>query len=202
MALITAAQFREHFPYLESSGQDTLLDTFIARTGGLLALFCGWPAADSGVYTLEQTAYTLFPETHWKEERALSVGFGPIIEVTSAHVDPDWVYGSDTEISSGDIVIDNRKGLLWLKPASTKAWLSAPRGNRVVLQIGFASTPPELVALTAAATRHLLDNRTSQGITDQTYAGQSLTREEAGELIPKGVRDLLGPYINWASRAG
>lgn len=207
MALITASQFREHYPYLESSGQDTLLDTFIARANGLMALFCGWPMTDQANFTLEQATYTLYPERHYRETRALAVGLSWVGQITSLHIDPTWAYGSDTEVDAADYLYDNRRGLLWLRPSSSRAFLSdeapgAARAHQVVLQAGFATAPPELVAIAAAATRHLLDNRTSQGVQDQTYAGQSLTRAEAGELLPKSVKELLAPYIHLRSRVG
>jgi hypothetical protein len=169
-----------------------------------MASFCGWPYTDDATFTMEIATYTLYPERHWEETRALNLGQRWMGPITSVHVDDDWAYGADTLVDSDDIVTDNRRGLLWLKPSSTSAWSTKTRANRVILNMGFAVTPPDVVALAAAAVRHLWDLGFDQGVAQVSHGNLSASKDQGRDdhLLPASVRNGLTPYVNWSSRVG
>lgn len=204
MALITAAQFREHYPDLTGTGEDAELDKYIARASALLALWCGWPKNDDGTYTLEQSDYTLYPRRHHQYDRALDVGLPEMGTPTSAHIDEDWTYGSSTEVAAADLVVDERARLLWIKPGATtaSAWSSSPRANKVVIPIGIVTAGDEVIAAVAMAARALWDYRRTQGRQQVTRGGVSVTIEVADNVIPRPAKEALGHLVNWSSRAG
>lgn len=202
MALISASQFKEHFPQLTGAAADSVLDTVIARADALLALYCGYPVPDAGSRTLEDATYTLYPRVSPRHAAALELGLRPIVSVTSVHVDEDWAYGSDTAVDAGDRVLDTQGGRIWLKPTATTAWSRSPRANKVVAVAGYATTPPDLVMIAVATVRHLWDLRNSQGRQQRSTQGHSETYVDATELLPASVRQALGPYILWESRVG
>lgn len=201
--LITAAQFKEHYPLLTGSGENAVIETLIGRADGLLALFCGFPVADDGTRSLTSKTYTRYPKGPRTDAvRALELGIRPVISITSAHVDPDWDYDTDTEVAAGDMVVDGAQGTLLLKRSASAAWSTELRANKVVLVAGFAAAPDELVALAAAQVRHLWDLRRTQGQVSAQFGGDQVTYSDAVALIPESVRALLGPYILWESRLG
>ncbi len=204
MALITAAQVREHYPQIVGTGEDTLLDTMITRADGLIAAYCGYPAYDGGtVRTLEDQTYTLYLDgPRFTEPQCLDLGIRPVVSVTSAHVDSAWDYGSDAQVATADMVLDARAGLLWLRSDASSSWEDSPRANKVVIVAGFASTPPDLVAAAAMLVRHLLALRHQQGVGTFSAGGQSATRSDADELVPAAVREALAPYVLGGSRVG
>jgi hypothetical protein len=122
--------------------------------------------------------------------------------VTSAYVDETEAYGASTAVAAGDMVLDGNRGEIWLKPSAGSAWATGGRANKVVVVAGFTAAPPDLVAIVASQVRHLLDLRRNQGQPQITQGGQSVTRSDLDSLVPAPVRDLLGAYVIWSSRAG
>lgn len=203
MALITAAQFKEHYPQINGVTEDTLFGTFVARADDLMAAFCGFPLPDSGGHTLEDVTYTIYVDGPSVEHPSVvDLGVKPVVSVTTAHTDENWDYGADTLIASTEYVLDNNRGRLWLRPDASKSWSVGPRSNKVVVVAGFATTPPGLVALCAMTVRHLWDNRGSQGVGSSTIGGDSVTRSDASELLPLAVQYGLGSYRNWGAAVG
>jgi hypothetical protein len=205
MALITAAQFREHFPALTGTAEDTLLDTLIGRADDLMAAWCGYPPYDSGggLHSLEDQTYTFYPSgPAWDEPRKMILPIKPIQSITSAYVDENEDYGSSTQVASGDMVLDGFRGEIWLTPDASSSWATGGRANKITVVAGFASIPAGLVAIAAAEVRHLLDLRRVQGQGQVTQGGQSTTRNDLDALVPQLVRDGLAPYVIWSSRAG
>lgn len=203
MALITASQVREHFPQLQGSADDVLLDTLIARADGLMALWCGFPRPDAGAHTLAAATYTFFPRAPDPDEpRRIALPLYPIASLTTVHVDPDELYGASTLVAGGDLLLDGQAGEVWLTRQSTRTWASSGRANKFVVVGGFAATPPDLVALAAGVVRHLLDRRRAQGTQAQTQLGVSVTNNDPDALLPEAVRDMLGQYVIWSNRVG
>ncbi len=211
MAIITAAQVRDHFAKLPAAAtaEDTILNTLVTRADALLAQWCGYPRNDAGIYTFEDTACTLYidgPDV--AQPRKLKLGFHPIASLTSVATDTvgDWTWS--TTITSSDYVLDGVKGHLWLKPTSTYAWQEGPRANKVVALVGFTAAPNDLVALVAMQVVHLLQLRNTQGLTNLSAAGQSAQKPGnpatggSDFLIPPVVQAGLTPYIVWESRCG
>lgn len=198
MALITAAQFREHTPQLTGTAEDTLLDTLIARADALMAAYCRWPRTTQAAYTLQSATYTMYPRPLQGEPRALNLDFRWVSPspAPTAYIDPLWAYGASTEVDEADLLIDDENGLLWLLPTagSFVVWSTGLRDNKVSFVGGFATTPPELVAIAAYAVRHLLGrNRTGGNVA--TRAGETFTPADADALLPKAVKEALGPYL-------
>lgn len=202
MALITPAQVREHLPQATGTGDDTILATLVDRVDGLMAIFCGWPANDLSTYTLQSSTYTLYPMPDSDRVRALDHGLRWVGTITSAHVDEAWDYAAASAVASGDMVIDNREGVLWLRPDSGSAWSTSDRANKVVLTCGFSTAPEWLVVVAASAVRHLLMKRRMGEVQSQSGSGGTVTPQDQDDLLPKAVRASLSPLIHWRSRLG
>lgn len=203
MALITPAQFKEHYPQLTGTAEDSVLTTLIARVDALFALYCGYPVPDAGARTMESATYTLyFDGASRTNGRTLQLGIRPIVSVTSIHSDPDWDYGVGDLVDSSDYVVDTMEGAVHLRPDSSEAWPSGHRSIKAVVVAGYSSTPADLVALVALAVRHLWDLRRTQGTSQYQVSGDQRTLTDADALIPAHVRSLLGPYVLWESRLG
>ena len=186
--MITAAQFREHFPQLEGTAEDTLLDTFIARADGLMADYCGFPMPDAGdARTLGDETYTRRLDGPMLSNRkALCLGVRPVVSITS--VDADGTALTENT----DYEVDREEGILWLLPGG--ALTNWPVGHRVIeveLVAGFATAPPALVAITAMAVRHLWDLRQTQGYSSYSRDDYSSTREDVDHALPAAVRSAL-----------
>lgn len=205
MALITAAQVREHYPALQGTGEDARLATMIARANELMAAYCGFPRpAGGGSRTLEAAEYVSYLDSpRLDDERILDLPVYPVISVESVHVDAAWDYDSSTLVDSAEYELVAETGELYLRGSSTIAWVTSSRAQRVAYTAGFATTPPALVALAATAVRALLDGGHAPGITSLSVAGQSSTREPVSSLLPPAVRaGLDAGYTLWGARVG
>lgn len=202
MALVTAAQVREHYPSLTGTGEDTLLNTLITRADGLMAAYCGYPACDSGHHTLEDETYTLYLEAAVEDPRVLRLPVRPLQSVTSANVDATWDHAAATAVSAADYLAVAIDGALYAKPTgSLQAWSTELRSNKVVVVAGFATTPPALVAIAAMAVRDLLDAGKVGQQTSGSSSRQSYSRPEAGSLLSLAVRGSLDAgYAMWSRR--
>ncbi len=196
MSLVTTAQVRQHYPAL--TGDEVLLTTMIEQVDGLMAGACGFPVADNGLRTMQSATYTRYP-VPLMDPRVVSLGV-PIVSVTSAHVSVDWTYGSVDAITLTDIVIDGAS--LILKPGAGKSWSMSSRVNRCVVVGGYATTPPALIAITAAAVRHLLHGRHTGPLLSASAGGQSVSMAAPSDLLPPEVLEALTPYTIWGSRVG
>ncbi len=186
--MITATQFREHYPQIEGTDEDTLLDTFIDRGVGLIADYCGAPLPDgSDARTLGAETYTRrLDGPMLTNRRALCLGVRPVVSVTS-------VDANGTALTEDvDYEVDREEGILWLiDGGSLTTW---PVGHRVIeveVVAGFATTPPALVAIIAMAVRHLWDLRQTQGVSSYSRDDYSSTRIDAESALPAAVRSAL-----------
>ena len=202
--LLTAAQVREHYPSLSGTGEDARVEAIIPRVEGLVAAYLGLPAADSGVHTLDDTTYTRHLEADATDARRLRLGVRPVVSITSLHVDPLWVYGSDTAYTSGtDFVLDAAEGALYALPSGTLGEFSAElRANRAVVVAGFASGPPALLAVLALAVRDVLDRGKTGDQLSASTSRQNFSRGQATHLLSEAVRTSLDPWVDWGARVG
>lgn len=202
--LLTASQFREHYPPLTGSADDTRVEAIIPRVEGLVAAYLGLPPADSGVHTLEDVTYTRHLEADPTDARRLRLGVRPVVSVTSVHVDPLWVYGSDTAYTSGtDFVLDAADGALYALPSGGLGEFSPVlRANKVVVVAGFTSGPPALLAVLALAVRDVIDRGKTGDKLSGSSAGQSFSRASAAHILSEAVRTSLDPWVDWGSRVG
>lgn len=198
MALITPAQFREHYPRLEGTGSDATLASFIARADGLMAQYCGYPQLDDGNYTLEDASYTLYPHGPRRggNPATLCMCVRPIVSITSVHADATRAYGASTELVEGvDFDVHSIAGSIDLLPGGAlDVWPVGRRAVKVVLVAGYATTPEALVAITAQAVRHLWDLRSSSRETSVTYADGGADLSGADWLLPEAVQRALTGY--------
>ncbi len=205
MSLVTAAQIRDYLPQLSGTSEDTLLEELAAQADRLQAAWCHWPPTipGSGLHGMSSATYTTYPQPLTAKPRALPLGHRFVASITSAHVDAEWTYGADTLVTSGDLVIDNELGLLWLKPTSSWAWSTADRANKVVYVAGFTdgSAPEGVIAATAITVRHMLMKRRSGEVETQSMGGSSITPRDADMLIPKAAQQALAPYKIWGNNA-
>lgn len=202
MALITVSQLQALYPSLVGTDEDTRLGTVITWADSLMAAFCGFPPYDgSQLRTLEDQTYTLYLDGPSVVEPArIDLGIRPVVSISSAYVDTAWDYGSDTQVASGDMVLD-KSGRIWLRPDASSSWASAPRANKITVVAGFTTTPPDLVVLAATAVRALIE-QLPDGLASVSLGSQSSSRVAPTSLLPDTVRAGLAPYVLWGSRAG
>lgn len=166
-----------------------------------MAAFCGWPRTTTGIYTMEPANYELHPQPLLAHPRALGTDFRWVdTDLTvAAWVDPEWLYGSDTEVPEADLRVDNEYGRLWLRPSSTLAWSRGQLDNKVTFTGGLTVVGEDIVVACAFAVKHLL-GRNRTGGNNRTAAGETITPVDASMLLPAATKEALGPYIRWSTR--
>jgi hypothetical protein len=196
MALITAAQFREHYPQLAGTAEDTLLGSFIDRADALMAKYCGYRRNTSGLMSMASSTYALKYDGPSSQGTVLPLGAAPIISVQHAYIDTLRVFGATTELVQGtDFDLDIPGGRLSLLPGSAYTrWPVAWQAIYVQFTAGFSPTPGDLVVACAATARHLWDLRNVQGQAGLTVFADSTTRTDLDTLIPAAVRTVLDAY--------
>lgn len=205
MALVTAAQIRSYLPQLAGTAEDTLLDELAGQADRLQAGWCCWPETipGSGLVGMSSATYTTYPSPLSDKPSAVRLGHRWVASITSAHVDTEWAYGASTLLTSGDLVVDNERGWLWLKPTSTHAWSTADRANKIIYVAGFTdgSAPEAVIAATAVTVRHLLMKRRVGEVETQSLGGSSMTPLDNNLVIPKAAQQALAPYKLWGNNA-
>lgn len=202
MALITAAQVREHYPTLTGTGEDSLLATLIERADALMAAYCGYPLPDSGGHTLEDTTYTVRASVGI-DRRVAWLPVRPVVSITSIYDDPAWSWGSDTLVPSTDYTLDGRTGEVWIhgEAVAWSQWSEARGAVKVVCVAGYATTPPGLVALAAYAVRAMLDRGHAGDVLSAAGGRSSYSQEASAHLLPRAVRaGLDAGYRIWGTR--
>jgi len=188
MALLTAAQARLYVPGL--SGDDANLATMIDRADSMLAVYCGYPAPDSGSPTMEDTTYTVYLDgPSPTEPRKLALPVRPVQSITTIHDDLSgtWDYGSGDLVASSDYVLDSQTGAVWLRPdAAHGGWGTSPRGIKVVMVAGYATIPSWLQHAAGMLVSHMWQMRHTGGMQATSAAGRSETLRP--ETIPDQVR--------------
>ena len=206
MALITAAEAREHIPGIEGTSEDTYLDALIAVVGRLFADYCGVPAPSNGLNTLESATRIVYPYVDEDGDlRRLILGWAPSFPVSSITEiveddDLDYTDPADVVTSTDYTLLKADRG--WevrLKSTGTKAaWSTVSGSLRVTLVAGWSAVPEDLKMAARVAVRSLYDGRTTQGV---TRIGDRSFTEEAMALGPD-VRKFLSGYRQAASVMG
>ena len=211
MALLTAAQARLYLPGITGTGEDTTLDTLIARVGAAIAEYLGYPPASAGASrTVESATYTLYSGRRElieiaEEGRRLCLPVAPITAVTSIYDDPNEEYGSETLVSSSDYTICGEwNNEIRLKALSTHGAFSdpddAPRAVRAIVVAGYSSIPEELKHAAGLAVAHNYARRAAGGGTQIDAAGVRLSFQSA--ILPDPVLEILAPLrpaYGWAA---
>lgn len=195
MPLMTASEARAYLPGLTGTGEDTLIDALILRAGGLMAAWCGYPAASATVDpTMESASYTRYYDGPGGRDIVLDVW--PVTAITSIYDDPTGDYGATSLVDSGDYaIIAGTRGLVRLTSTSTHgAWSTGDQTIKVAFTAGYSTVGPSLKHLCGQTVKHLWQLRRQQGAASSTQGGATVSREEAAAL-PIEVRHGLGPYI-------
>jgi len=194
MPAVTAAQVRAVIRG-PVSADDTLIDTLVGRVDSALAAYMNFPVPDSGTRTLGAATYTLYPGPRAidrDQPAILALAVSPVISVTSVHIDPDRVYGSADEVTSGYRDLDAAAGLIILRDDSPLAWARSLRANRVIVSAGWATLPGELAHAVILQVAHLMAHSTAAGRTS-TDDGQTRVDLLSLDLLPE-VKALARPY--------
>lgn len=192
MAVLDAATVREYLPALSGTGEDTAIDSLIARFGALAAQYLGYHAnAAGGNATVEDVTYTLYIEGDGSKYLRLPIT--PVVSITSLHVDVDRVYGSSKLVDSGDYELFGDEGLVVLKQNSTQGqWEQGRRGVKAVVVAGFTTIPMAIKHACAMQVAYWWTARGHLGKTSVSQGGGSSTVATL-QLLPE-VRQALEPY--------
>lgn len=194
MPLITASEARDLIPGLTGTGEDTLLDRWIARAGVILARWCGYPPASAGAEPTMQTAtYTRYLSGRGGRDLALDVL--PVQSVTSVYDDLTLDYGAASLVASGDytLIADGERQILRLTSTATHGvWQRGEDNIKATFVAGYSTVPGDLKQATALLVRHWWDLRQIAGRSSQAVAGVSVGVRE--ETMPASVQQLVAAY--------
>lgn len=192
MALIDAATVREMVPSLTGTGEDSQIDSFIARFGALAAGYMGFPAASvGGNPTLESATYTRYFDGTGTKYLRLDVL--PITAITSIHVDVDREYDSSHLVAASDYEIFGDEGLVILKQESTQGVFDhGKRSIKVVFTAGYSTPPMPIKHACAMQVAYWYSARVHLGKTSVNQGGGSASVATL-ELLPE-TREALRPY--------
>lgn len=190
MALATAAQMRGYIRSLTGTGEDTILNTFIARFDEVGSAYCGFPVA-SNQTTFENNTYTHYFDGDGSDRLQLRVI--PANAITTVHVDTDRSYGSSTLVASGDYTLFTDSGLLLLDTDSDQGSFSTGyRSVKVVYTGGHTTVPDGIVHACGMQVAHWYSNRDTIG-KPKIVQHNSTIDVLSLELLPE-VKQAIGPY--------
>ena len=192
MAIVTAAEVREFIPSLSGTGEDSLIDSMVARFGALAAGYVGFPAPSVGANpTMEVATYTRHYDGTGTKYLQLDVF--PITAVTTIHVDHDREYNSDDLVDSSDYDVFGDEGLIVLKQDSTQGVFDAgKRSIKVVFSAGYSSPPMPIKHACVLQCAHWYSARLHIGKTSVNQGGGSASVSTL-ELLPE-TREALRPF--------
>jgi hypothetical protein len=198
VALPTAAQVRAlTIRNLSGTAEDTSIETMISIADTVCARWCYYPPASDGVPpTLEEADYVVYPAPRRDDPRRVRTLLRPIVSVTTVLVDTsgDWSYATTVPSGATGYVADSQ-GEIALAPASTYAWSTARRGNKITLSVGYdvGATPDLTLAIALLVAHWRAAGFVPTGATSVNQGGQSLTLTPPAGL-PAEVQALLDPY--------
>lgn len=192
MAIMTAAQARVYIRGLTGTGEDSTLDTLIARADSLMASHIGIPAAIAGGDpTIEDTTHTLYLTGDGSDE--LRLDFYPIQSVTTVHDSSDRTYPAADLVPSGDYTLFGDEGLIRMDDdGGTGSWSSTRRAIKVVAVIGWSTIPDAMLHAAGLQVAHWYNARDHIGRTSISQGGGSIAVQGL-QLLPE-VKEALRPY--------
>ena len=187
MALVSNTTLKAYLPEITGSGADSELTKMITRTESAIARYLGFPIADSGTSpVLDEATYTVHLDgPMYGHPDVLILSLKPVVTVASVHSDPNLVYGSDTEITSSEYILDKANGRLILKPQTATS--SFDRGYRNIKVV-------DLVQAICVWCSQLQRNKATQGKDQITQRNQTI--KISPKTMPTEVRTLLDPFRN------
>lgn len=195
MALVSAAEARVHIPELSGTGEDTNLDTLIARVEEACASWCGYPPASAGgTPTMASASRVRYLDGPGGRELVIDVW--PVTAIASIYDDPEWTWGADALVSSSDYaILDGAVGLVLLAETSTHgAWNHARRSIKATVTAGFTSAPPALKLAICLGVRHLWNLRRELGHTSVSGEGTVSVSSVDPTMLPVECLQALAPY--------
>ena len=191
MALITAANVKDYLPELSGTGADAIITTIIGRVENQFAKYIGFPLADSGVYTLDSTTYTVYIDNPmYGNPDVLELPIRPVSAVASLHSDVDRVYGSDKLIAASQYELDSEYARIILKPnTATQTYERGFRANKVVCTGGFAAAPADLAHAICYQTALVFRNRPNIG--NDTISQRQASVKLRRIILEDEVREIL-----------
>jgi hypothetical protein len=192
MALLDAPTVREYIPALSGSGEDSQIESFIARFNSLAAGYCGYSSPTvGGNATLEVASYTQYLDG--TGTKYLTLPLMPVVAVTTAHVDSDQEYNSDDLVASSDYTLYGDEALVLLKMDSAQAvWDSGKRTIKIVYTAGYSTTPMAIKHACALQVAYWYSARSHIGKSNVNQGGASANVSTLS-LLPE-VKQALGPF--------
>ena len=192
MAIMTASEVRLYLRTISGTGEDTTIDTLIARADEAFAEYIGIPAATvGGSATLEDVSHTLHLDGPGTQE--LRLPFFPVQSITTLHDSDDRSYGSADLVPASDYELFGNEGLIRLKDESGHgAFSTVRRAIKVVAVVGFTSVPDSIKHAVGLQCAYWFKNRDHIGYTSVNQAGGTIQIQQMG-LLPE-VRQMLRPF--------
>ena len=194
MSLVSVATLKTYLPEISGSSADTALDSILSHTESIIARFLGFPIYDSGALAvLTAQTYTLYIDgPMFSDQSVLQLPILPIISITSIHSDPNLAYGSSTEITSAEYILDKQLARVILKPeTATQGFDTAFRAIKVICSAGYVSAKDELSHAICVYASQLQRNKSSQGKESASQRGSTV--QFSPKSMPFEVKELLWP---------
>ena len=194
MALVTAATVKGYIPELSGSGADAIITSIISRVETQFSQFLGFPRADSNVYTLDSTTYTLYLDgPMFSDAEVLVLPVKPVTAITSIHSDVERVYGSSSLIAASEYELDVVNGRVILKPnQATQVFDNSFRAIKVVCTAGFTSAPADLEHAICYQSALVFRGRSNIGQTSISQRQASVRLKRM--MIEDEVKEILFNY--------
>ena len=199
MALMTAAEARVYIRGMTGTGEDTNINTLIARADGAFAHYLGF-MPHTAIGTIEDVSRTEYLDAPGGILLRLPVW--PVVSVTSIQDDPTHKYdGSTYLLASGDYTLYGDFGVVELSPTGTWGeWSEGFRNLKVVYVAGWATIPADIKHACGVQVAHWYRNRDSIGKGSINQAGGS-AQVEPLTLLP-AVKEALAPYRTMSGGIG
>ena len=194
MSLVSVATLKNYLPEYTGTASDTELGNLLDRVESDVARFLGFPIYDSGTTpVLTAQTYTLhIDEPMYTNHMVLQLPIRPLISVSSIHSDADREYGADTEITAAEYIIDKQLARIILKfNVSTEGFVTAFRGNKVVVSAGYATALADLEHAICVFASQLHRQKSNQGKDSQGQ--RDATTRFSKKTMPHEVKEILYP---------
>lgn len=195
MSLVSVATLKNYLPEITGTAADTELGNLLDRAESDIARWLGFPIYDSGTTpVLSQQTYTLYLDgPMYNNQVVLQLPIKPLVSVTTIHSDADREYGSNTEITSAEYVLDLQNARVILKTnVSTEGFATAFRAIKVVCVAGFGdSYPLDLQHAICVFASQLHRNKIAQGKESTGQRGGNV--KFSPKTLPFEVKEILFP---------
>ena len=192
MAIMTAAEARLYIRGITGTGEDSNIESLIARADALIAGYIGLPSPTvGGNPTLEDSTHTIYLDGPGTQN--LRLPFLPVVSITSIHDSDERDYGTLDLVAASDYDLYGDEGLVRLKDDSAHGTFSdIKRAIKVVAVIGWTSIPEDIKHAAGLQVAYWFKNRDHIGYTSVNQGGGTIQIQQMG-LLPE-VRQMLRPY--------